>query len=147
METDLTIAGYIFTKNKVLLIHHKKLNIWIPVGGHIEKNENPDDALKREIKEETNLDIKIFCQSDLPKEGNVKRNLALPFYANIHSAGDHDHFCYFYVCEALNPEKLKINDELINYRWFSIDELNEKIISVDVKNQAIKAFEMYKIEK
>lgn len=144
MKIDLTVGGYIFSNDKVLLIHHNKLDIWIPIGGHIEKDETPDDALKREIKEEANLDVDILCQNDLSDEGNVKQNLALPFYTNIHSVGGHDHYGMFYVCKVLAPEKLKINNELKNARWFTIVELNEKIIPIDVKNQALKAFKIYK---
>ena len=56
-KIDLTVGGYIIHNNKVLLIHHNKLNLWLPVGGHIDENETPDQALRREIKEEVNLDI------------------------------------------------------------------------------------------
>ena len=143
MKTDLTVAGYVIFKNKILLIHHRKLNLWLPVGGHIDKNETPDKALIREIKEETNISIKILNKSTIPLEGNVKTNLAIPFHVNVHSVGDHDHVGFFYLCEAINPEKLKINQELKNYAWFTKKDLNQKHISIDVKNQAFKAFKLY----
>ena len=41
MKTDLTVAGYILNNNKTLLIYHKKIGLWLPVGGHIEENETP----------------------------------------------------------------------------------------------------------
>ncbi|MCR4280214.1 MAG: hypothetical protein NUV82_02175 [Candidatus Komeilibacteria bacterium] len=41
MKTDLVVAGYIFHQNKVLLVHHTKLGLWLPVGGHIDANETP----------------------------------------------------------------------------------------------------------
>lgn len=56
MKTDLVIGAFLIHNNKVLLIHHKKLNLWLPPGGHIEKNETPDDAVKREFKVR-----KFFC--------------------------------------------------------------------------------------
>lgn len=143
MKTDLVVNGYLIDNNKVLLIHHGKLDIWIPVGGHIEKDETPDNALKREIKEETNLDVEILNQGDLLVEGNVKENLATPFCVNIHSVGDHDHCAFYYVCRVINPNELKINKELKNARWFTKNELDEKIVPIDVKKQALKAFEIY----
>ena len=91
MKTDLVVAGYIIHQNKVLLIHHKKLDLWIPVGGHIHENETPDQALVRKIKQEVNIDVKILHQSDIPLEGNVINNLAIPFYVNVHSVDDHHH--------------------------------------------------------
>lgn len=140
MKTDLVVVGYIFADGKVLLIHHNKLDLWLGVGGHIDKDETPDDALKREIKEETNLDVDIIGQSNLPIIAPTKRNLAAPFYVNVHSVGDHDHCCFYYVCQTPNPEKLAINNELKNSRWFSKEELNEKIIPAYVRDQVLQAF-------
>ena len=82
MKTDLVVAGYILKEDKVLLIHHKKLDVWLPVGGHIDENETPDQALVREIKEEIGIDVEILNKLDLPKEGTVKYNLAAPFHVN-----------------------------------------------------------------
>ena len=144
MKIDLVATGYIISNNKVLLIHHKKLNLWLPVGGHMEEGETPDGALGREVKEETNLDIEILGQSDIPTKGNVKENLATPFYVNIHSVGGHDHCSLFYVCKALNPKELKINNELKNYDWFSVKDLNNEKIQIDVRNQAVKALEIFR---
>ncbi len=145
-KVDLVVTGFIFLDNKVLLAHHKKLDIWLPLGGHIEKDETPDQALKREIKEEANLKIEILNQSELPLTGNVKENLAIPFYVNVHSVGDHLHCSLFYVCRAFNAKKLKINKELKDYKWFSKQDLNKKIVPIDVKNQALKAFKIWNLK-
>ena len=143
MKTDLVVAGYIFNKNKVLLIHHKKLDLWLPVGGHIQKNETPDDALLREIKEEVGLEAEIINNNKLRRAGNVKKNLAIQFNINLHSVGDHDHCCFFYVCKAIDAGKLKINhDELKNYEWFSKDDLNQAHVPADVRAMALKGFEI-----
>ncbi len=95
MKLDLVVAGYIIHKNRVLLIQHKKLDLWLPVGGHIEKNETPDDTLLREIKEEVGIGVEILNHTNFPIEGNTKKNLAIPFYVNVHSVKDHDHFCLY----------------------------------------------------
>ena len=76
MKTDLVVAGYIYHNDKVLLVHHKKLDLWLPVGGHIDANETPDDALHREVKEETGMDIEILNQNSIPVDSPVKKNLA-----------------------------------------------------------------------
>ncbi len=143
MKTDLVVTGYIIHANKVLLVHHRKLDLWLAVGGHIDENETPDQALLREIKEEVGIDAEILSVSDLPREGNVKYNLATPFYVNVHSVGDHDHCSLFYVCKAINPKQLKINNELKNFKWFTKNDLNKDQIPANVKNEALKAFEIY----
>ena len=118
----------------------------MPVGGHIEANETFDEALIREVKEETNLGIKILSKDEIPWGGNVKKNLAMPFHVNVHSVGDHDHCSLFYVCKALNAEELKINKEVKNYRWFAKEELDEEIIPSDVRMIGLKAFEIFERE-
>ena len=140
MKTDLVATGYIFNNDKLLLIHHKKLNLWLPAGGHIEKDETPDDALKREIKEETGLKIEIVSKDSISTAGNTKKILAIPFHVSVHSVGDHDHCSFYYVCKALNPEDLQINEELKGFKWVSKSELQNDSILIDVKNQALKAF-------
>jgi 8-oxo-dGTP pyrophosphatase MutT (NUDIX family) len=60
--TDWVNAAFIVhpDKARVLLVKHKKLGMWLPVGGHIELDEadkSPDDALIREVREETGLSI------------------------------------------------------------------------------------------
>jgi len=141
MKTDLTVGGYIFHEDKVLLILHGKLDLWLPVGGHIDENEIPDDALIREIKEETGIDVEILNNSDMPLIG--KRNLATPFHANVHSVGDHDHCCFYYVCKAINPERLEINKELKDFAWFTKEDLGQDRVPDDVRNICLKAFEIY----
>ena len=145
MKTDFVVAGYIYRKGKVLLIHHKKLDLWLPVGGHIKENETPNDALLREIKEEIGIDVEILKNNNFSGNGNVKKNLEIPFNVNVHSVGDHNHCCFFYVCKTINEDKLKINhDELKNFAWLKKEELSQKHIPKDVKEMALKGFEIIK---
>ena len=57
------VLAYIEKDDKYLmLLRNKRLkdlnkNKYVGVGGHVEKGEPFDDAMKREIKEETNLDV------------------------------------------------------------------------------------------
>jgi 8-oxo-dGTP diphosphatase len=50
-------------KERILMLHRIKKkndmhkNKWIGIGGKIEKGESPEDAIIREVKEETNLKI------------------------------------------------------------------------------------------
>jgi 8-oxo-dGTP diphosphatase len=39
----------------VLLIRHKRLGTWLPVGGELEPGETPLEAAERELQEETGL--------------------------------------------------------------------------------------------
>ena len=146
MKIDLVAAAFVFWDKKVLLVHHKKLGLWLPVGGHIDPNETFDEAIKREIKEETNLDVELIGNSGLTPAADVKKVLALPFDVNVHSVGDHDHCCLFYLCKALNPEELKFREqELINVKWFAREDIAQAPTDEYINKQVLKAFDL--IEK
>ncbi|MFQ5620791.1 MAG: NUDIX domain-containing protein [Candidatus Nanoarchaeia archaeon] len=51
----------IIKDGEVLLIHRFRphMEYYVVPGGHIEENESEEEALIREVKEETNLDVKI----------------------------------------------------------------------------------------
>ncbi|MCK4589705.1 MAG: NUDIX domain-containing protein [Nanoarchaeota archaeon] len=141
MKTDLTVNGFLIHDHKLLLIHHKKLDLWLAPGGHLDQNETPDQALIREYKEEVNLDIEVLNQKPVDHGGNIRKHMAVPFYVNIHEAGDHDHYCLFYLCKTNNPKNIKINkDEIKDFKWLSKEELNQDHIPKDVQNIALIAF-------
>jgi ADP-ribose pyrophosphatase YjhB (NUDIX family) len=53
------VAGALVKNNRILLVKHKLINKWQVPGGFQELNESIEDALKREIKEELNINIRV----------------------------------------------------------------------------------------
>ena len=144
MKTDITVVAYIIYENKVLLTHHKKLDLWLPPGGHVEPNEDFEIALLREIKEELDIEIEILNYSDIPIVADTLKNLPVPFYSNVHNVGDHNHCGLYYLCKAKN-KKINLNtDELLDYEWFSKEDLNQEHVPADVRAIATKALAIYK---
>ena len=64
MLRQFTATCYVIKDDKVLLIYHKKFKKWMPPGGHIDPNETPPEACRREVFEETGLEIEIIKQSN-----------------------------------------------------------------------------------
>ena len=56
---DFTVATFVVWDGRVLLLYHRKLSMWLPPGGHIEKDELPDDAAVREVLEETGIQVQL----------------------------------------------------------------------------------------
>ncbi|MDE1855818.1 MAG: NUDIX domain-containing protein [Candidatus Micrarchaeota archaeon] len=138
IKTDLTVGACIFFDNKILLVFHTKLNKWLFPGGHIEPNETPDTAIVREVKEETGLDF-IFSDFGMKKTEDVIRRLAIPFNANLHSVGDHNHYCMYYLGTVQTSEFLK-NEESRDIRWFDRENIEElKNIPENVREMALFA--------
>ena len=54
-----TVAVFLVWEGKVLLHLHRKLGMWLPPGGHIERNELPDDTAVREVLEETGVKVEL----------------------------------------------------------------------------------------
>ena len=143
MVLEIVVAGYVVMDDKVLLIDHKKLDKFLPVGGHIEPNETPDNALRRESLEEISQEVS-FLQYPESRRGN-KNEYALPFYVNVHPIGDsHEHYCLFYLC-SLKSKKIRINNKELNgYGWFSREELENPRIPDSVKITSLEAIRLAK---
>lgn len=61
-KVELSGAIILDKQNKILLIHRntKELKQWELPGGKLELGELPEQAVKRELKEELNIDVKII---------------------------------------------------------------------------------------
>jgi len=108
-------SAVIVKDNKVLMIKRNRdplKGYWVLPGGYIDYEEKPEEAVIRETKEETNLDIKP------EKLVGVYRINNDPTGVNID---------IIYLASIVSGE-LKINDEEASeYGFFSVDELPEQI--------------------
>lgn len=127
---------YIVKDAKVLLTWNKKIKTWIPVGGHIDKNELPCDSVIREAKEESGLDIKLVSPFDRSKTGN----LVQPVHLHLdHIKDDHKHINLIYFGVVKGGPFLKVSDEQTPNNWFSKDEIEKMNLLPNIKEWAIEA--------
>ena len=143
---SITGTVYIINQNRVLLHVHKKYNTWFPIGGHVEQDEFPSDAVKREAKEEAGLEIKIVNTEHMPETdiGRVVR-VPLPFCTyNEGKAGDEEFFDFIYIAETEQTEPHAGTGESNQFKWFTLQELKEATgIKPHVRNTAIRVLEYY----
>jgi ADP-ribose pyrophosphatase YjhB (NUDIX family) len=61
---DIRYQGAVVRDNRILLIMHREnvsgRSYWVFPGGGIEPGETEEDCVRREIKEETNLDVNVI---------------------------------------------------------------------------------------
>jgi len=121
---EFVVEGYVIKDNSVLLVYHKKIGMWLPPGGHIEKHETPEEALVREIKEETGLEVEIINQVKPDKKFSV-RLLYQPTHIQLEDIkGTHYHIDLIYLCRVKGGE-LHSNQEIEDLRFFDIEEINK----------------------
>ncbi len=137
--TATTIIVY---KKKVLLHLHKKLKILLPVGGHIDRDELPQEAALREIKEETGLSVKLYCPDKKINFGNV-RQLLRPMHIILEDINKfHQHIDFIYYANAntfkLNPE----DDEPNDLKWFTLSEIKKAKMPVNVRELSLEALQI-----
>ena len=143
-----TATGIVFNENKqILMIFHKKLNVWLPPGGHIEDNELPTKAVIREIFEETGIKVEIIQTENkiLTLSNNDCIELEKPFILlleNIERNWEHNHIDMVYICKALNKNIILQKTEVNDIGWFEIDQVKELKTFENVKQSIQKAFEI-----
>jgi 8-oxo-dGTP pyrophosphatase MutT (NUDIX family) len=102
-KIDFTVAIFVVHDEKILLIHHRKLDKWLPLGGYIELDEDPEQAALREAKEESGLAVDLFGERP-PTTSPGTRALIAPRFLDIHRINDtHEHIGMIYWARPAAP--------------------------------------------
>jgi len=123
-KIDFTVSIFIIEKDRILLVHHRKLNQWLPLGGHIELDEDPETAAHREALEESGLEIEIIGDRP-PVTGNGTRALIAPRFLDIHRITEsHEHIGLIYLAKPKSGTLTISPQEHYDIRWFKLAELD-----------------------
>jgi 8-oxo-dGTP pyrophosphatase MutT (NUDIX family) len=123
-KIDFTVAIFVVHQGKVLLIHHRKLNKWLPLGGHIELDEDPEIAALREAKEESGLDVELIGERP-PTTGPGTRALIAPRFLDIHRITEtHEHIGMIYWARPKSGDVKLAAEEHHDIRWCGKTEMD-----------------------
>lgn len=104
------------------MIKHRKTRKWLQPGGHIEPNEDPEEAALRETFEETGIYIKLIGKN-FPRTQDFITPLALQ--KNIVEE-NHIHIDFVYLAHPKENQKEIINhDETERLAWFTLDQITD----------------------
>lgn len=109
----ITVKGIVIYQNQVLILKRQKpsrdgLGYWELPGGGLEYGETPHQALIRELKEETSLDIKIIK----------------PVYTFTAIRPNYQTVGIGFLCIPTHHH-VKISDEHTDYKFVNKEELKE----------------------
>ena len=110
-----TVRGLIVNAAGRLLLmrSHKWRDKWVVPGGHIELGERMDDALRRELREETSLEIHDI------------RLLLHQEFVYDDAFWERRHFIFFdFLCRT-DEREVQLNSEAQAYRWVTVEEAFE----------------------
>jgi 8-oxo-dGTP pyrophosphatase MutT (NUDIX family) len=121
---DFTVAIFVVHEGKILLIHHRQLNKWLPLGGHIELDEDPEQAALREAKEESGLEVELLGERP-PTSSPGTRALIAPRFLDIHRIiPTHEHIGMMYWARPQNGQLTLAAFEHHDIRWCSAEQLD-----------------------
>ena len=123
-KIDFTVAIFVVHNGKVLLIHHRKQDKWLPLGGHIELDEDPEMAALREAKEESGLEVELVGERPPTTEPGT-RALIAPRFLDIHRITEtHEHIGLIYWARPKNGTLTLASAEHHDIRWCGAADLD-----------------------
>ncbi|OUQ07916.1 NUDIX domain-containing protein [Erysipelatoclostridium sp. An15] len=126
----ITVKGIVVLDNKILLLKRVKpstdgLGFWELPGGGLEYGETPNQALIRELKEETGLDIVIIK----------------PAYTFTKIREDYQTVGIGFLCIPKN-DHVRLSDEHTDYCFVTIEKAKE-LLDKEIYNDIIYTIEEY----
>lgn len=116
------VYAVIFDQERVLLAHRRDIDWWNLPGGGMEPDETVEEAMRREVREETGLDVvveRLIGVYSKPQKQEVVLTFRCGVVGGLLSATEESRECRFFSPDALPPNTLpkhrqRVEDALLN---------------------------------
>jgi 8-oxo-dGTP pyrophosphatase MutT (NUDIX family) len=135
-----TVAVFVVWEGNVLLHLHRKLGMWLPPGGHIERDELPDDAAVREVFEETGLRVALVGErrEDVTDPVQLRR----PAGVQLENIGPgHQHIDLIYFAKPAGPTGIHHDYSENKVGWYGPEDWGGMPLSAEVRGWCERALE------
>jgi len=141
LTRDFTATTFVVDQHATLLLFHRKLQMWLPPGGHIDAHELPHEAALREVCEETGLVVELHTQPQTM--GNVI-HLPQPYCMLLEDIQpDHQHIDFIYFARVVGGSLNPSVRESQGARWVDWQGLAAPEIATDICVLGRAAIEWY----
>ncbi|MHA1895807.1 MAG: NUDIX hydrolase [Promethearchaeota archaeon] len=127
-KSNIAVSALIHKDGKFLLLKRNNPPFkWGPPAGRVFRGEGILDALKREVKEEASINVKIIMPIAIWE-------------------GEHDDqriISFSFLCEY-NSGEIKVSEEHTDARWFNLSELKEDDVTHNL-DEFIRAKEINRL--
>lgn len=115
----ITASGWVVhpDTDAVLLTHHRKLDKWLQLGGHVDGDADVAAAAAREVREESG--ITAFVAADPTRFFDVDVHAIPPYGATP----AHDHYDLRFLFHAARRDEPVVSDESHDVAWVPLDQL------------------------
>jgi 8-oxo-dGTP pyrophosphatase MutT (NUDIX family) len=133
-----TVAVFVVRDGKVLLHWHRKLGTWLPPGGHIERDELPDEAAVREVLEETGVEVELMGERREDVENPVQ--LHRPAGVQLEDIGPgHQHIDLIYFARPKGSTNIRDEFSTDRVGWYAPEDWDGMAVNAEVRGWCERA--------